>query len=44
MATLLLLSMWLTGAAILVLTVPIYFPVALSLGVDPVHMGILTAL
>ena len=27
MATLLLLSMWLTGAAILVLTVPIYFPV-----------------
>lgn len=44
MATLLLLSMWLTGAAILVLTVPIYFPVALSLGVDPVHLGILTAL
>ena len=44
MATLLLLSMWLTGAAILVLTVPIYFPVAPSLGVDPVHLGILTAL
>ena len=44
MGTLLLLSMWLTGAAILVLTVPIYFPVALSLGVDPVHLGILTAL
>ncbi|MDP6705831.1 MAG: TRAP transporter large permease subunit [Alphaproteobacteria bacterium] len=44
MATLLLLSMWLTGVAILVLTVPIYFPVALSLGVDPVHLGILTAL
>ncbi|NKC15299.1 MAG: TRAP transporter large permease subunit [Gammaproteobacteria bacterium] len=44
MATLLVLSMWLSGAAILVLTVPIYFPVALSLGVDPVHLGILTAL
>ena len=44
MVTLLLLSMWLTGVAILVLTVPIYFPVALSLGVDPVHLGILTAL
>ncbi len=44
MGTLLILSMWLTGVAILVLTVPIYFPVALSLGVDPVHLGILTAL
>ena len=41
---LLVLSMWLTGVAILVLTVPIYFPVALSLGVDPMHLGILTAL
>jgi C4-dicarboxylate transporter, DctM subunit len=44
MASLLVLSMWLTGVAILVLTVPIYFPVALSLGVDPIHLGILTAL
>ena len=44
MGSLLLLSMWLTGVAILVLTVPIYFPVALSLGVAPVHLGILTAL
>ncbi len=44
MGTLLLLSMWLTGVAILVLTVPVFFPVALSLGVDPVHLGILTAL
>ena len=41
---LLLLSMFLTGVAILVLTVPIFFPVALSLGVDPIHLGILTAL
>ncbi|MFK7966048.1 MAG: TRAP transporter large permease [Burkholderiaceae bacterium] len=44
MATLLVLSMWLTGVAVLILTVPIYFPVALALGVDPVHLGILTAL
>ena len=44
MLTLLVLSMWLSGAAILVLTVPIFFPVALELGVDPVHLGILTAL
>jgi C4-dicarboxylate transporter DctM subunit len=44
MASLLALSMFLTGVAILVLTVPIYFPVALTLGVDPVHLGILTAL
>ena len=44
MGSLLFLSMWLTGVAILVLTVPIYFPIALSLGVDPVHLGILTAL
>ena len=42
--TLLALSMFLTGVAVLVLTVPIYFPVALSLGVDPVHLGIVTAL
>ena len=40
----LFLSMWLTGVAILVLTVPIFFPVAISLGVDPIHLGILTAL
>ncbi|NBT40298.1 MAG: TRAP transporter large permease [Alphaproteobacteria bacterium] len=44
MASLLALSMFLTGVAILVLTVPIYFPVALTLGVDPIHLGILTAL
>jgi len=42
--TLLALSMFLTGVAVLVLTVPIYFPVALALGVDPVHLGIITAL
>jgi C4-dicarboxylate transporter DctM subunit len=44
LGTLLLLSTVLTGVAVLVLTVPIYFPVALALGVDPIHLGILTAL
>ena len=40
----LVLSVWLTGVAILMLTVPIYFPMTLSLGVDPAHLGILPAL
>lgn len=44
MPALLLLSMFLTGVAILVLTVPILFPVALSMGIDPIHLGILYAL
>ena len=44
LATLLALSTVLTGVAVMVLTVPIYFPVALALGVDPIHLGILTAL
>ena len=41
---LLTLSMFLTGIAILVLTVPIFFPVAVAMGIDPIHLGILTAL
>ena len=41
---LLLLSMFLTGVAILVLTVPIIYPVSLTLGIDPIHLGILFAL
>jgi C4-dicarboxylate transporter DctM subunit len=44
MGVMLFLSMFLTGVAILVLAVPIFFPVALTLGVDPIHLGILTAL
>ena len=44
MAALLILSMFLTGVAILVLTVPIIFPVALTMGIDPIHLGILYAL
>ena len=41
---LLLMSMFLTGIAILVLTVPIIFPVATVMGIDPIHLGILMAL
>jgi C4-dicarboxylate transporter DctM subunit len=41
---LLFLSMWLTGVAILVLTVPVFFPVATVLGIDPIHLGILVTI
>ena len=41
LGVLLVLSMFLTGVALIVLTVPIFFPVALSLGVDPIHLGII---
>ena len=41
---LLILSMFLTGVAILALTVPIIYPVSLTLGIDPIHLGILFAL
>ncbi|MEM7408569.1 MAG: TRAP transporter large permease, partial [Pseudomonadota bacterium] len=44
LAVLLFLSMFLTGVAILVLIVPIIHPVSLSLGIDPIHLGILFAL
>ena len=36
--------MFLTGIAILVLVVPIIYPVSLQLGIDPIHLGILFAL
>lgn len=41
---LLLMSMFLTGVAILVLVVPVIYPVSVSLGIDPIHLGILFAL
>jgi C4-dicarboxylate transporter DctM subunit len=44
MVVLLFLSMFLTGIAILVLVVPIIHPVSLTLGIDPIHLGILFAL
>ncbi len=44
LAVLLLLSMFLTGVAILVLVVPVIYPVSLALGIDPIHLGVLFAL
>jgi C4-dicarboxylate transporter DctM subunit len=44
MVILLFLSMFLTGVAILVLIVPIIHPVSISLGIDPIHLGVLFAL
>lgn len=41
---LLFLSMFLTGVAILVLVVPVIYPVSLALGIDPIHLGVLFAL
>lgn len=41
---LLFLSMFLTGVAMLVLTVPIIAPISMSLGIDPIHLGIIFAL
>lgn len=41
---LLMMSMFLTGVAILVLVVPIIYPVSQTLGIDPIHLGILIAL
>ncbi len=41
---LLLMSMFLTGVAILVLVVPVIYPVSLTLGIDPIHLGVLFAL
>lgn len=44
LCVLLFLSMFLTGVAILVLVVPVIYPVSLTLGIDPIHLGVLFAL
>ena len=44
MAVLMLLGMFVDGVAMVLLTVPVVFPVAYSLKVDPVHLGIMLAL
>lgn len=41
---LLFLSMFLSGIAIVVLTTPLYFPIAMELGINPVWLAILVAL
>jgi C4-dicarboxylate transporter DctM subunit len=44
MVVLLFLSMFLNGVAMLVLTVPVIYPISLTLGIDPIHLAILFAL
>ncbi len=44
MVVLLALSTCLTGVAVLVLVVPVIYPVSITLGIDPIHLGILFAL
>jgi len=41
MFVLLILGCFLDGAAMILLTVPVIFPIAQSLGVNPIHLGIL---
>jgi len=41
---LLVLGMFVDGIAMILLTVPVVFPVAMSLGVDPVHLGIIVTM
>ncbi len=44
MVVLLALATCLTGVAVLVLVVPVIYPVAITLDIDPIHLGILFAL
>ena len=44
MGVLLLLGMVVDGVAMVLLTVPVVFPVAYALGIDPVHLGIMLTL
>lgn len=44
MGLLLLLGTFLDGIAMILLTVPVVFPVASALGIDPVHLGIVVTM
>lgn len=44
LAILLVLGMFVDGIAMILLTVPVVFPVAMSLGVDPIHLGIIVTM
>jgi C4-dicarboxylate transporter DctM subunit len=44
MAVLLILGMFVDGVAMVLLTVPVVFPVAYALKIDPVHLGIVLTL
>ena len=44
MALLLMLGTFLDGIAMILLTVPVVFPVATALGIDPIHLGIVVTM
>ncbi len=44
MGVLMLLGMFVDGVAMVLLTVPVVFPVAYALKIDPIHLGIMLAL
>lgn len=44
MAVLLILGMFVDGVAMVLLTVPVVFPVAYALKIDPIHLGIMLTL
>ena len=41
MVLLLVMGCFLDGIAMILLTIPVVFPIALSLGIDPLHLGVL---
>jgi len=43
-ATVLVLGMFIEGAAVLVISVPILLPIAAMIGIDPVHLGVILVL
>lgn len=42
--TILILGMFIEGAAVLVITVPILLPIAMMLGIGPIHLGVILVL
>jgi C4-dicarboxylate transporter DctM subunit len=44
MLVLILLGMFVDGVAMVILTVPVIFPIAMALKIDPVHLGIMITL
>ncbi len=44
MFVLIILGMFVDGVAMVILTVPVIFPIAMALGIDPVHLAILVTL
>ena len=44
LALLIVLGMFLDGIALILLTVPVVFPVSIALGIDPIHLGIIVTM